>query len=117
MYLCDSIYGVRADDCKIRHLQLLLAGLIDDGERREHFIQWAAVHTDRVEENLVQLVDDLLVPLEHLLEERDAPLLERLRHQCVGHAREHKRHDLVSLSELETLLVDEDAQQLRNHHS
>ncbi len=86
---------------------------ISDIRRRQLLV--ARPHGGHVlQEPAVDLVDDLQVPRHDALEQRDGPLLQRLRHQGVVRVAHRRLRDLPGLLPREVALVDEDAHQLRH---
>ena len=89
----DAVDGMAADDGEIGHADHLMITLLDEGEFAD-LPDIAGPHLLHLgEESLVGLENDLKVTRKHLVEEPDAPLLERLGKQRVVRVGEGPRDD------------------------
>ena len=110
----DTVHRVTADDGQIRHAHHLMVALLDEGEFL-NLLEIAGPHLLHLhEETLVGLEDDLQMARQHLAEESDTPLLERLGKQGVIRVGERPGDDRPSLLPGETVLVMEEALQFHD---
>ena len=85
MELSDTVDLVRAKDSKIGHADVLRLTLLDQRHLRQFLLIARELAFDGLEECPIEIVDNLEVPGEELLHQRDGPFFQCLRqHSVVG---------------------------------
>ena len=110
--LGHAVDSVGAHDGQVGHADQLGAALFNEGDRALLGIVARPLGLAQRHQVLVDVVDDEQVAGQHALEERHAPLLERLGEQRMVGVGEDVRGDFPGGGEIHPVLVDEDAHQL-----
>ena len=76
--LRDAVDGRRADEAEVRHANVAVAGLVDEGHPLQLLDVARIDRADLLQKASVDLVDDLQVPRQQALHHGDRPLLQRL---------------------------------------
>ena len=103
-----------ADGRQVGHAQTAAVLLVDDRHPLELLRIFGITPAHLVEKALVDLVDDLQVPRQDALEERDRPGFERFGHQRVVGIRTGLARDVPGAIPVEPVDVEQHAHQLRD---
>ena len=110
-----AIHGVTADHGQVRHAhEFSFRSFFDDARTTKERKVFAALLAEIADEFPVDFVNDLHVAREHLFEQIDRPFLERIHEHGVVGETENLRSDFPSLRVRKPMLIDEQAQQLRD---
>jgi hypothetical protein len=112
--LSDAVDFVGANNCQVSHTDHLRARLFNNGDTGQYVAVLWEVALDVLQEVQVDVVDDLKVTGKEVLHEWNRPLLKSLRKDCVVRIAESLLDDAPGLVPLQTLKVDQDAQQFRD---
>eukprot|EP00047_Mylnosiga_fluctuans_P003292 m.228426 g.228426 ORF g.228426 m.228426 type:complete len:867 (+) comp11740_c0_seq1:45-2645(+) len=110
----DAVDGVAADDREVRHVDGLLAVLVDQRHAVAALDVAREDRDDVVKMAAIDLVDDHQVARQHALQQRHRPALEGLGQDGVVGVREGLAADVPGLGPRQALQVDQDAHELRN---
>jgi hypothetical protein len=106
----DTIDGVRADDTKVGHSDLLWPSFFDETHSSNFFtVSWVLL-LELSNINVIDQVDKLKMSWEKSADELNRPLLEGLWQDSVVGVREGLVADVPSFLETEFLLIDKDSQ-------
>ena len=111
-----AVDRVRADDGEVGHAEGFGAVLVDEGEHSFLVIVAGPLRLDRLHEAPIDLENDLSVARQHLVEERQTPLFQRLGEKRVVGVAEGAGDDSPGVGPVELLLVHEDALKLGDGH-
>ncbi|MNM92764.1 hypothetical protein D3C81_1051080 [compost metagenome] len=116
MQLRHAVDGVTANARQMGHAHVALTMLADQREPRQP--RFVAIETDAhlVQEARVDLVDDFQVARQDALEQRQRPLLQRLRQQGVVGVGEGAAGDVPGFVPGQAMVVDQQPHQLGNAH-
>ena len=105
----DSVDGMASDNREVCHADHLMVPLLNEGEMADllHVTGPHPLHLHQ--EVFVDLENDLKMARQDLVEETDAPFLERLGHQGVVRVGEGPRHDPPGLVPGHSVLVVQDS--------
>ena len=108
------IHRMRPNHAQIRHPYLLAIALLHTRQRTQfvHVVRVLVPH--HLQEKMVHFVDQLQVPREQPLDQRNVPLFERFREHGVVGVGEHLVDDVEGTLVLQSLLVNHHSQQLHN---
>ncbi len=79
----DSVDGVAPDDGEIRHAHLFGRGFFDQRDAAQAIPVSRVSRASALQEAAVDLKNDLQMPRQYMLQKRNRPLLQSLRHQGV----------------------------------
>lgn len=112
-----SVYGVAPHDTQIGHSDFLYVTLLYDGKILEFSDVSGVLFSHFLEPDEVNQVNNFEMAREKSSEKIHAPFFQRLGENGVVGVGETSVNDIPGLFVLESLLVDEDAQQLNNSQS
>jgi len=110
----DAVDLVRADDAEVGHSDLFGRGFLDQGEHAQFVVVSRVLLADLVEPEVVDQVDQLEVPGQQLAYQLHAPLLQRLRQDCVVRVGKDLIDDLPGLFLVDVLLIHQDPQEFND---
>ena len=112
----DAVDAVRPGKSEVRHPHASLAALVDQADRRDRAVVDAVRAACFAQQLGVDRVDDLHVPRQQALEQRQRPALQRLGQQCVVGVAEGGACDLPRFVEREFVVVDQQPHELGDRH-
>ena len=116
MQLRDAVDAMRADHREVCHAHAPVAFLVDQRHATAALEVMRIARAHDLQEIAVDLVDDLQVPRQEPLEERDRPGLQRLGQQRVIGVAARVANDLPRDRPLHVVDVDQQAHQLDDGH-
>ena len=110
--LRDAVHRRRADETEVRHADVAVAGLVDEGHPPQPVDIARELRAHLLQEPPVDLVDDLEMARQQALHHRHWPLLQRLLQDRVVRVARRPARQVPRRVPVQPLEVDQDAHQL-----